>query len=110
MAGLGSHSVFLVIDELGIDPLRDKAIDAIKETIGFEFYKVKSGERNNSPLISFNVYQDEKFWWHIQVYNDIDDMFEIKAGMQIKIPDMNEMTTRLQTALNQNNSTKTVSI
>lgn len=110
MSNLGSHSVFLVIDELGIDPLRDKAIDAIKETKGFEFYKVLSGEQNNSPLIAYNVFRDEKFWWHIQVYNDIDDMFEIKAGMQIKIPDMSEMTTRLQAALNENNSTRTVSI
>jgi hypothetical protein len=110
MSNLGQHSVFLVIDELGIDPLRDKAIDAIKETIGYEFYVVKSGEQHNSPLIAYNVYRDEKYWWHIQVYNDIDDMFDIKTGTQIKIPDMNEMTTRLQAALNQNNSTRTVSI
>lgn len=110
MSNLNQHSVFLVIDELGIDPLRDKSIDAIKETIGYEFYKVTSGEQHNSPLIAYNVYRDEKFWWHIQVYNDIDDMFEIKAGDQIKIPDMNEMTTRLQTALNENTSSRTVSI
>lgn len=110
MANLGDHSTFLVIDELGIDPLRDKAIDAIMETKGFQFYTVKASEQHNTPLLSYNVYRDEKFWWHIQVYNGIDDMFEVKTNMQIKIPDMNEMVTRLTSALKTTDSNKTVSI
>lgn len=99
MADLGDHSEFLIIDELGIDPLRDKAIEAIQAVQLFTTYTIKSSERYNAPLIALNKYRNEKFWWHIMVYNDIDDMWEIKPGMVIKIPDMNEMVTRLTKAL-----------
>jgi hypothetical protein len=30
------------------------------------------------------------------VYNAIEDIWDLKAGMRIRIPDINEMTTRLQ--------------
>lgn len=110
MSDLGDHSMFLVIDELGIDPLRDKAIDAILAVKSFEFYTIKSEEQKNGPLLSYNVYRNEKFWWHILVYNKLDDMFELKTGMKFRIPDMNELTTRLQAALKDDSTAKTVSI
>lgn len=110
MSDYGNHSLFLTIDELGIDPLRDKAIDAILAVRSFEFYTTRSEEAKNAPLLAYNVYRNEKYWWHILVYNRIDDMFELKGGTQIRIPDMNELTTRLQAALKEDNSTKTVSI
>lgn len=99
MADIGNHSEFLTIDELGIDPLRDKAIDAIMSVEVYVSYTVKAQERYNAPLLSYNVYRNEKFWWHILVYNGIDDMWEVKPGMILRIPNMNEMVTRLTKAL-----------
>lgn len=110
MSDLGQHSIFLTIDELGIDPLRDKSIDAIMEVKSFEFYTVRSDEQKNAPLLAFNVYRNETYWWHILVYNKLDDMFELKVGMQLRIPDLNEMTTRLQAALSEDKTVRTVSI
>ena len=108
MADLGDHSVFLVIDELGIDPLRDKAIEAIQKVESFSMYEVKAHEQHNAPLLAYNVYRNENYWWHILIYNALDDMWELKAGMRIKIPDMNAMVTRLTSALTANKPKTTV--
>lgn len=77
---------FTVVDELGIDPLRDKSYDAILSVSQYTWYTVKSEERHNGPLLSYNVYNNPDYWRVIMVYNGIIDMFALKEGMRIKIP------------------------
>lgn len=77
---------FLVIDELGIDPLRDKSYEAIQTVQAFTWYTVKPEEQHNAPLLSYNVYLNPEYWRIILVYNGILDMFALKEGMRIKIP------------------------
>ena len=79
-------SSFLVIDELGIDPLRDKSYEAITNVQQFSWHTVKPEEQHNAPLLSYNVYQNPDYWRIILIYNAILDMFALKEGMRIKIP------------------------
>ena len=102
------HSTFLVIDEHGIDPVRDKSYNAILETVAHSTHTVTPSERHNAPLISYNEYRDERYWWCILVYNGIDDMFSIQPGMVLKIPNISEMSTRLGRILQPRTTAKIV--
>lgn len=88
MVDITQAKTFAVIDELGIDPLRDKSFEAIRNVPNFTYYTVGAGEQYNMPLIAYNVYLNEEYWRVIQIYNDIADMFAVKEGMRIKIPNL----------------------
>lgn len=79
-------STFIVVDELGIDPLRDPSFDAIMSVRQFSWHTVAPQEQHNGPLLSYNVYDNPEYWRVIMIYNGIIDMFELKSGMRIKIP------------------------
>lgn len=92
---------FTKVDEYGIDPLLDDSYDAVYAVTSSVTHTVKAQEKYNPGLISFNVYNGTVMWWrHIMVYNGIDDVWDLKEGMRIRIPDINEMTTLLQRAKN----------
>lgn len=90
---------FIVVDELGVDPLRNKSYEAIQNVDSFEWYMVKAEEEHNAPLIAYNMYLNQNYWWHIMVYNDISDMFELKAGMRIKKPSLSLLNAALNDTL-----------
>lgn len=88
MADITRARTFAVIDEFGVDPLRDKSFEAIRGVTSFQYYTVKAGEQFNLPLIAYNAYLNEEYWRVIQIYNDIADMFAVKEGMRLKIPNL----------------------
>jgi hypothetical protein len=89
---------FVRVDSYGIDPLLDVSYEAIEGVESYTPYTVNAMEQFNPGLISFNAYRNIKWWRAIMVYNGLDDIWEITQGMRIKIPNVNEMTTRLQRA------------
>lgn len=92
-------STFQVVDELGIDPLRDKSHDAVMSVRNYTWYKVRLEEENNGPLLSYNVYSNPDYWRYLMMYNHILDMFEIKSGMRIKVPAHQELVSALNNIL-----------
>ena len=38
-------------------------------------------------LVSFDVYSTPDFWWKIMEANSIKDVFDFKAGINIRLPD-----------------------
>lgn len=92
---------FMKVDEYGIDPLLDESYDAVYAVTSYTPYTVKAEEKYSPALVSFNVYNGNMMWWrHILVFNGIDDAWDLKEGMRIRIPNINEMTTLLQRAKN----------
>lgn len=89
---------FVRVDEYGLDPLLDESYAAIEGVESYVSYTVNAMEQFNPGLISFNAYKTIKWWRAIMVYNGLDDIWEITQGMKLKIPNVNEMTTRLQRA------------
>jgi len=89
---------FVRVDAYGLDPLLDTSYEAIEGITSYSSYTVNDMEQYNPGLISYNVYRTIKWWRAIMVYNGIDDIWDIKQGMKIRIPNVNEMTTRLQQA------------
>ncbi len=75
-----------VVDEMGIDPLRDSSWDAIQTITQYTEHVVTQDEERNTPLIAFEYYGDVKYWWIIQVYNGLPDMFGVKTGTRLKLP------------------------
>jgi hypothetical protein len=99
MVTITKASAFAVIDELGVDPLRDKSFDAIHKVQSFQWYLIKAEEEHNGPLIAYNVGLNEHYWRLIMMYNDIPDMFSLKAGMRIKIPSFALISSALNDVL-----------
>lgn len=91
-------SSFLVIDELGIDPLRDKSHNAIASIEAYTWHTVQTEEQHNAPLLSYNVYSNPGYWRYILMYNGILDMFELTAGLRIKIPSQQLVVSVLNNA------------
>jgi hypothetical protein len=89
---------FVQVDAYGIDPLLDVSYEAIEGVETFTTHTVNAMEQFNPGLISYNAYRTIKWWRAIMVYNGLDDIWEITQGAKIKIPNVNEMTTRLQRA------------
>lgn len=86
---------FAVIDELGVDPLRDKSIDAILNVQNFEWFQVDQSNEFNLPLIADLHYADADLWWIILIYNGIPDAFYVTRGTRLRMPNMAELTSLL---------------
>ncbi len=95
MVDLAWRSTYAVIDELGVDPLRDESFDTIKGINTFTTMTVDESTEFNLPRIADSVYGDANWWWIILVYNDIPDAFYVKRGMRLRLPNPSEVTTAL---------------
>jgi hypothetical protein len=87
-----------VVDEIGLDPLRDGSFEAIIRITDYNLYDVTEAEEGNLPLIAFKVYSDKTLWWAILIYNRLADPFEVKRGLRLKIPSYPKVIS----ALNEN--------
>lgn len=111
MADITKAKTFAVIDELGIDPLRDKSFDAIMGITNFKYHVIAAEEEHNMPLVAYNEYMNEEYWRVLMIFNGIADMFALKAGNRIKIPALALITTALNNVLTeQPTGSATVSI
>ena len=52
-----------------------------------KYYVVTSGTEYRPDLVSQTAYGTVDFWWKIMEANGIKDVFEFKAGLNIRIPD-----------------------
>lgn len=50
------------------------------------FLVVPPGEEYRPDLTSFRAYNTVDFWWKILQTNNISDIFDYKAGLNIRIP------------------------
>lgn len=101
---------FMKVDEFGFDPLLDESYDAIEGVTTYRAYTVKAAEEFNPGLIAFVMYRNIAWWRAILVYNGLEDIWDLKVGMEIRLPDINEMTTRLQRAKVANATNRVISI
>lgn len=85
----------VVVDELGMDPLRDRSFDAIHRVQSWRPYTVTDSDKYNAPLIAYNVYENTELWWAILAYNGIPDAFALKPGTRLRIPDINQLMSAL---------------
>lgn len=99
MADISQAKTFAVIDEFGVDPLRDKSFDAITSIKSFTYHTVKPEEQYNMPLISYKAYLNEEHWRVLMIYNGIADMFALKEGMRIKVPALTLVASALNRIL-----------
>lgn len=106
---IAERKTYVVVDELGMDPLRDDSYDAILSIVDFTRYTVTESDKFNAPLIASIAYQNADLWWTILVYNGLPDQFTLKEGTQIKLPLINELTSALS-QVEPKATTKTVAI
>lgn len=85
----------VVVDNLGMDPLRDRSFEKIQNISSWSHYTVTDAEQFNAPLIAYNMYDNESLWWTILVYNGIPDAFSLKSGTRLRIPDLNAILSAL---------------
>lgn len=101
---------FARVDAYGLDPLLDASYEAIENVESYSTLTISAAEQFNPGLISYNAYRTVKWWRAIMVYNGLTDIWEIVQGSKIKIPNVNEMTTRLQRAKADGASTQTITL
>ena len=51
-----------------------------------KYYVVTAGTEYRPDLVSQNAYGTVDLWWKILEANDIKDIFDFKAGLNIRIP------------------------
>jgi hypothetical protein len=112
MAAKISHRrTFYIVDELGVDPLRDKSIDAILSIQRWQWLDVDQSNEFNLPLIADRYYKDADWWWIILVYNNISDAFAVKRGTRLRMPAPADITSALsEVLLNVSSAPRTISI
>jgi hypothetical protein len=47
---------------------------------------IKKGHEYRPDLVSYHVYGSVGFWWRIMEANQIYDVYDFKAGLNIRIP------------------------
>lgn len=52
-----------------------------------KYYVVTTGTEYRPDLVSNTAYGTVDFWWKIMEANEIKDVFDFKAGLNIRIPD-----------------------
>lgn len=52
-----------------------------------KFYVITPGTEYRPDLVSQTAYGTVDFWWKIMEANSLKDIFEFKAGLNIRIPD-----------------------
>lgn len=52
-----------------------------------KFFVITPGTEYRPDLVSQTAYGTVDFWWKIMEANNIKDIFEFKAGVNIRIPD-----------------------
>lgn len=90
---------FVVVDELGMDPLRDKSFEAIRSITEWSPYTVTSTDEFNLPLIADRKYGELELWWAILIYNGIADSFTVTEGTRLKIPEYGPLVSALSDTL-----------
>lgn len=94
---LFNRNTHVVVDELGMDPLRDQSYEKIIKASTQQIYVVTEADQYNLPLIAHKVYGDVKLWWVILVFNAISDAFRVTAGTELRIPNINDIVSELST-------------
>ena len=51
-----------------------------------KYYVVTSGTEYRPDVVSQNAYGTPDFWWKILEANNIKDIYDFKAGLNIRIP------------------------
>jgi hypothetical protein len=51
-----------------------------------KFYVVTPGTEYRPDLVSSKVYGTPDFWWRVMEYNNIKDIFDFKAGLNLRLP------------------------
>ena len=51
-----------------------------------QFMVITKGVEYRPDLVSQRVYNAPDFWWHILEANNMKDIYEFKAGVNIRIP------------------------
>ena len=52
-----------------------------------KYYVITAGYEYRPDLVSNKVYGIPDFWWKIMEANNLKDIFDFKAGLNIRIPD-----------------------
>jgi hypothetical protein len=55
--------------------------------INDKYYVVTPGTEYRPDLVSYAAYGTVDFWWRIMEANNIKDVFDFKAGLNIYLPD-----------------------
>lgn len=87
------------VDELGMDPLRDTSFDAIMSVTRYDLFTVTKEYEHNAARISFLFYGTTDLWYAILYYNKLADNWKLVEGMELRIPNQNELTSALNGAV-----------
>ena len=74
----------VMIDQFGMDPLRDKTYDLL--TGDFTNHEVKTTEVANPQLIAKRYYNNHNLFYIILSFNGLVHQCEVRAGMILRIP------------------------
>lgn len=107
MTTLYKRITYSVIDEYGVDPLRDLALNIIDQVEDYIEYTVGMEAESNLPLIAYKHYGNKDLWWIITAYNGILDINDVSPGSVLRIPSSQQLSSLLTEAKQESLISKT---
>lgn len=80
-----------LIDEEGNSYIETPEKMVIRETHKDSFYSVEVGCENRLDLISYKFYRTPFLYWAIAYANNIENPFDVPAGIVLRIPDISSI-------------------
>jgi len=83
------------------DILQSPLLNQIKHLPTIGTYKVVS-HPYRPDVLSHNIYNDTQYWMYLLIYNGIDTIMDLKAGIEIKYFDLDDLEGLLYEYTNKN--------
>ena len=84
-----SREFAITVDRYGIDPLKDKIAEIVKNINSYEEHTISQDEVGHSGLLALKYYGDETLGYVILEYNALGHELNMEVGSTIKIPNLN---------------------
>ena len=94
-----------------LDFLNAYYLDMFNQITVYTNFMITHSSEGRLDIISNKFYGIPDLWWIIGMYNGIiNPIFEIKVGINLRIPDRNQVDTLLQISTQPSNSSTTVDL
>ena len=82
---------FLDFTDDGVfDPLNSYLLYEIPRLSAIGSYTIRKEEKR-PDLLSYNIYSDTQYWWILMWYNSLYSVDDLKVGLKISYPGINDI-------------------
>lgn len=89
------RELYQTLDQWGSDPLQDFGLNALQLVTNYIKFVVTDDCAGRPDLIAYQQYHTTSLWWAILSYNGITDVRQLANGLEIRIPNQQQLILNL---------------